>query len=354
MNRKERLEEVFQRRAADRTPTLGGWIACPEHICRITGVTLDEYWESPKKHSVDAYRELQCDGLVDILVPKSREDFRIVDANTYVSATHGYSLEEAVERIEALPSPERIEADFDLDRQYGSFKERLLSNQELCGDIVYMPAQWSAGAKVNWYDDFGYENFFLIAGLFPELAIRLFRIGGAMGLCRSRLVARAVREGIYPHALLMGEDICDQRGPMISPELLREHYIPQLARGLEPLLEVGCRPVWHSDGDVRPLIDMLIEAGIEGFQGYQPECGVTLELLAEKRTRDGNPLLLFGPMAVTTELPVLTPAEVRERVRQAIATCRGKADLVLFTSNTINPDVPLENVCAMYNAVRGA
>jgi uroporphyrinogen decarboxylase len=241
-----------------------------------------------------------------------------------------------------------------MEAQYARFKGRLLSNQDICRDILYMPAQWSAGAKVNWYDDFGYENFFLIAGLYPELAIRLFRIGGAMGLCRSRLVARAVQEGIYPHALLMGEDICDQRGPMISPELLREYYVPELARGLEPLLEVGCRPVWHSDGDVRPLLDMLIEAGIEGFQGYQPECGVTLDLLVEKRTRDGNPLLLFGPMAVTTELPVMTPAEVREKVRRAILTCQGKADLVLFTSNTINPDVPLENVRAMYEEVRNA
>jgi uroporphyrinogen-III decarboxylase len=79
-----------------------------------------------------------------------------------------------------------------------------------------------------------------------------------------------------------------------------------------------------------------------------------LDLLVEKRTRDGNPLLLFGPMAVTTELPVMTPAEVREKVRRAILTCQGKADLVLFTSNTINPDVPLENVRAMYEEVRNA
>ena len=32
--------------------------------------------------------------------------------------------------------------------------------------------------------------------------------------------------------------------------------------------------------------------------------------------------------------------------------CRGRADLVLFTSNTINPDVPLENIRAMHEAVQ--
>jgi hypothetical protein len=36
-------------------------------------------------------------------------------------------------------------------------------------------------------------------------------------------------------------------------------------------------------------------------------------------------------------------------VRHAIEVCRRNADLVLFTSSSINPDVPLENVIAMYD-----
>ena len=59
-----------------------------------------------------------------------------------------------------------------------------------------------------------------------------------------------------------------------------------------------------------------------------------------------------GPLSVTTELPVLGPDEVRARVRRAIDVCKGRASLVLFTANTINPDVPLANIRAMYEAVR--
>lgn len=62
--------------------------------------------------------------------------------------------------------------------------------------------------------------------------------------------------------------------------------------------------------------------------------------------------LIFGPLAVTTELPVLTPREIKTKVRQAIEICKGQADLALFASNTINPDIPLENIHAMYDAVR--
>jgi uroporphyrinogen-III decarboxylase len=49
---------------------------------------------------------------------------------------------------------------------------------------------------------------------------------------------------------------------------------------------------------------------------------------------------------------VCTPDEIRHKVHRAVDLCRGKASLVLFTANTINPDVPLANISAMYEAVR--
>jgi uroporphyrinogen decarboxylase len=215
-----------------------------------------------------------------------------------------------------------------------------------------MPTGWGAGAKASWNGDFGYEKFFLLFGLRPDLAAKLFQLGGAYGYCLSMMVAKAVKEGLFPKALLMGEDICTQRGPMVSVDFMREHYAPALAHGLEPLLEVGCRPVWHSDGDVRALIPMLLECGIKGFQGFQPECGMHIEELVKLRTKKGEKLLIFGPFAVTTELPVLTPGELRAMVRNVAELCKDEADLVFFTSNTINPDVPYENLVAVYDEIK--
>jgi len=348
---RQRLDAVFSLREPDRTPILGGWIACPEHIMELAGADEAAYWEDPVAVSLRAYRRLGSDGLISAYVPRARSDYRCVDHESYQGATRGMSLEEAIELLDAMPGPERVEAEFDFDAEYAAFRDELTGMQNLCGDMVWMPAQWSAGARASWYATFGYENYFMIVGLHRDRARKLFEIGGAQGHCRSRLVARAVREGLYPRCILLGEDICTQRGPMLSPDFLHEYYGPQLAYGLEPLREVGCRPVWHCDGDVRLLLDMLIEAGVQGFQGFQPECGVRLEEMVERRTREGEPLIIFGPLAVTTELPVCTPEQVRRKVREAVELCRGKAHLVLFTSNTINPDVPLENIVAMHEAV---
>jgi len=353
MTSRERLETVFTGGAPDRTPVLGGWIACPEHICAITGISLDAYWAAPEAASIRAYRALEMDGLVALFVPPQRTDFRCVDAGSYAHAVTDLSLEEALARIEAMPTAAEIEAGFDFDADYAEFRRQLLEGQALCGEeMVWMPAQWGAGAGISWYGEFGYENFFMIVGAFEEHARKLIEVGGARGRNMCRLVARAVREGLYPHAVLLGEDICTQRGPMISPAFMERYYAPQLRAGLAPLLEAGCRPVWHCDGDVRPILDMLLDCGVQGLQGFQPECGLTIDYVATRRTREGEPLVIFGPLAVTTELPVCTPAEIRRKVRHAIDVCRGNAHLVLFTGNTINPDIPLENIYAMSDEVK--
>ena len=355
MSPAERLDAVFALRPPDRTPVLGGWIACPDHLAALAEVDLEGYWADPTEMSLRAYRRLSNDGLIGIFVPRHRDDYRCVDHDTYSAADRGQSVAQALADIEAMPSPEQLEAAFDFEAAYAPFRQGLVDMQTQCGDLVWMPAQWGAGARISWDGQFGYENFFHLLGAHLNHAKKLMEVGGAQGRSHSRLVARAVEEGLYPRAVLLGEDICTQRGPMVSPDFMENYYFPQLTYGLEPLLRVGCKPLWHCDGDVRPLFDMLIEAGVQGFQGFQPECGLTIDTRARLRTREGDPVVIFGPLAVTTELPVLSPAEVRARVHHAIRVCRETgAGLCLFTGNTLCPDVPLANIGAMCEAVREA
>jgi hypothetical protein len=351
MTSRERIYTLTSGGIPDRPPILGGWIANPGLLCRVSGKTMDEYKKDPEKISSDAYRILGTDGVIGIFVPKNAEEYRCVDIDTYRHAQGSYTLEETIRYIDGMPSAEDYERDYDFKGEYDRFKSEILRFQALCGDMQYIPPMWNSGAKVNWYDDFGYENFFMIVGLYPERAVKLMEAGGAIGYCLSKLVAMAAADGIFPPAVLMGEDICTQRGPMISPDFLEKYYAPQLKHGLRPLLDAGIKPVWHCDGDVRLLLDMLTDCGIQGFQGFQPECGVTVELIASRRTKEGKPVLIYGPLSVTTELPVCSPEEIKAKVRHAIEVCRGNADLAFFTSNTINPDVPLENIEAMYEAV---
>ena len=351
MSSRTRLEAVFNGATPDRTPILGGWIACTDHICSITRKTLTEYWGDPLNTTIEAYKILGADGLVDVYVPKHNSDFRFIDKEDYWHTESPFSIEEAIEKIDGMPDPERIESEFDFDHEYATFMHDLQKRQSACGDMVYMPAQWDNIPRLLWSELLGYENLFLILGLYPAKIVRLIELSAVQAHLRNKVLARAVADGFYPHAVLFGEDICNQRGLMISPEFVEKYYMPNIKYSIQPLIDVNCRPVWHSDGNVLPILDMLIDCGFKGFQGFQTECGVELEYVVKKRTRDGEPLIIFGPLSVATDLVHLSPSEVRQKVRWAIDICQDSARLIMFTSNTINPDVPLENIYAMYQEI---
>ena len=351
MNKRHRLDRVIASQLPDRLPVLGGWIAHPRALVELAGASVGDYHRTPREVAARAYKALDVDGLVDLFVTKDVDVYRGIDEHTYLKADSGRSFDETVAMIENLPEADEYARQFDFAADYARYRNWLADTQALCGDMGYMPAEWFAGARLSWYAEYGYENFFLLIGLRPDLGAKLCRRGGVLGRHKSGLVAQAVKDGLFPKALLLGEDVCTQRGPMISMEFIEEHYAPALTYGLEPLLEVGCRPVWHSDGDVRPMLPMLLRCGIEGFQGFQPECGMYIEDIVKTRTKEGEKLLVFGPFAVTTELPLWDPKRIRQRVRDVANLCKDQADLVFFTANTINPDVPLENLLALYDEI---
>lgn len=75
-----------------------------------------------------------------------------------------------------------------------------------------------------------------------------------------------------------------------------------------------------------------------------------LDWIVKRRTRSGDPLLIFGAMSVTTTLPFGTEYDAGE-VQRTIDVCRDNAMLVFTTSNDITPDIPLNNIRAFWQAV---
>jgi len=119
----------------------------------------------------------------------------------------------------------------------------------------------------------------------------------------------------------------------------------------EPLLQAGAKIVIHCDGDYRAFVDDMLALGAAGLQGFQSECGMNLEWLVKRRTREGDPLIIFGPMSVTTTLRHGNAADIKKEVEKTMSLCRQDASLVFLTSNTIVPDIPLENIKFFWQTV---
>jgi hypothetical protein len=351
MNNRERLQTAFRLEQPDRPPILGGWLAAPNLVQALTGCSPVEFYANPRAWDIRAEQALGSDGMVDMVVPAPGDDYRIVDHNT-LERRAAYTLDSMLAEIQSLPDVDQIRAEFDEEVAYADYVREYQRWQEQMGAVTWCPADWSILPTALWYDRYGYEN--ALIGLASDIDIyrKLIRTSAEKGHLRSRLVARAYREGLHPGAVLTGEDICSQQGPMVSPAFLRKEYWHLVEYAFEPLYEAGIKVVWHCDGNVRPLLADILAAGANGLQGFQRECGLDLEWIADLRTRRGDPLLIFGPLQVTTTLPFGSPQDVRKEVQRAMQQCRDKASLVFFTSNTITIDTPLENLRAYWRAVQ--
>jgi len=350
MTHAERLRAAFNLQQPDRLPALGGWLAWPPTMAAIAGRTEEEYWADPLTVQLECYRRLDCDGLVQFRFPE-RGEFRGTTHQTIRAQESTAGPEAILDFVRGLPSPGEVERNFDLAAAYDRYAAEFHDWQAKCGDLLWCPCEFGVAPEFQWYIRFGFENYLEFVGLYPEACAELHAWAGANALNTARLAARAIREGWHPRAVFAGQDICSQRGPLVSPAFLHEAYFPHMRRSFEPLLEAGARIVWHSDGDIRPIFDDLLDCGMGGFQGFQEECGVTLDWVVSHRTRSGDPLLVYTGGHVTGTL-LRTPGEVEQAVRQAIETCRGRAMLVLMTSTTVEPEVPVENILAMYETSR--
>lgn len=350
MDKRARLATAFNLELPERPPILGGWLAAPNHIQSLTGCTKDEYWDDPFSWGVRAEQTLGSDGVIDIFAPITRGEFRIVDGQIMEERDH-MPLDAVLADIEALPSSQEQLDAFDEEAAYAEFIAEYQAKQALLGDLLYCPSDWYLIPKAIPGWEYGYENAMLVVGMYPAHARRFIDFGVGRGRQLAILRARAIREGILPRAVFTGEDLCDQRGPMVSPRFLRQEYFPKVEYVLEPLLEAGARVVWHCDGNYRRLLDDVLATGVNGLQGFQRECDMDLQWIVERRARNGDPLLIYGPMSVTKTLPHGTPEDVRAEVEWAMNVCRDKASLVFFTSNTLVPDIPLDNIRALWDTV---
>lgn len=94
------------------------------------------------------------------------------------------------------------------------------------------------------------------------------------------------RGNLWDSGLLVCDDMASSKMPNFSPDIFEEFFLPRYKKMLSTVRKAGCaRVFFHSDGNIGPLLDLLIEAGFEGFNPLEPSCGLDLIKLREKYGR---------------------------------------------------------------------
>jgi uroporphyrinogen decarboxylase len=149
-------------------------------------------------------------------------------------------------------------------------------------------------------------------------------------------------------AIMTTDDYSDNRGPVMGPERFREFILPGLIRQAEAVHARGGYFIKHTDGNVWTILDMLVEAGIDGWHGIQPSIGMDLRLLKE---RYGDRLCFFGGVNCET-LVAGTPDQARAEVRYAIQHAAPGGGLVVTSGNVLQPGTQLASYLAARQATR--
>jgi len=151
--------------------------------------------------------------------------------------------------------------------------------------------------------------------------------------------------------LWLGDDFGSQDSLLMSPALWREFFKDRYARLFAAYKEIkpDIKVAFHSDGNVEPLLDEFIEVGVDIFQAVQPK---SVDPAALKR-HYGKRLAYWGAVDIQEVMPFGTADDVRNEVKTRIETVGQGGGYIVAPSHGIQPDVPLENVLAFYEAVRG-
>jgi uroporphyrinogen decarboxylase len=151
--------------------------------------------------------------------------------------------------------------------------------------------------------------------------------------------------------IALGDDVGTQRGMMMSVPFWREHLKPRLKKVIDAIRAAETKHTWvryHSDGDIRPIINDLVEIGVDILNPVQPECMPVPELIAEHR----HHLAFWGMIGTQTTMPFGSPDDVRRVVRQLAEWARDGVRLVAFPTHMLEPDVPWENIEALVDEAR--
>ncbi len=198
------------------------------------------------------------------------------------------------------------------------------------------------GTFVRSYRLRGMENLFIDMIADPESVHLLARkiTDYNLGLCD--LVAAAGAD-----VLIIEDDIADKNGTLISPKHFREFIAPYNKEILDRAHRQGLKVIRHSDGNLWPILDMLIEMGYDGLNPLEPQAGMDLKKVKEYC---GAKICLLGNIDCGELLCTGTQEAVEEAVRKAIAAAAAGGGYVLCSSNSIHPGVKPENFLAMVRA----
>ena len=342
MTSRERVLTAFEHREPDKVPRWCG--------------ASDEFWAKAK-------RELGLDD--EALRKRFGDDFRRVyaaykgpcpvlsEGSTWKSPfgiertgigygqplSHPLAGATSVDQVESYPWPDPEWMD-----PSGIRKDAEWWN----GEYAILGGDWSP----LWHDVIdllGHETLYYKMFDLPEVVKKVFEKVTDYYYTVSKKIFEEAADVI--DIFFIGNDLGSQTGPLLGAGLYNEFVHPSIQRLIDLGHRYGLKVMMHCCGGFRPLIPLLIKAGLDGLHALQP--GAAGMEPAGLKKDFGNAILLNG--AIDSHHVLIEGRDthfVREKVLKTLEIMAPGGGYVAGASHdTILEETPVENVLAMFDAV---
>jgi uroporphyrinogen decarboxylase len=195
----------------------------------------------------------------------------------------------------------------------------------------------------------GYDKWFIDMKLNPEFYFALCDKLLEIGLTIHEKMLEAI--GDYIDIATTYDDMGNQRGLLCSRKDYLKSIKPYEKQMIEGIRKYTDAKIYrHSCGSVYDIIPDFIDLGIDILNPVQP-LAKNMEPWRLKK-EFGKYLTFCGGIDIQELLPHGTPEEVKEGVKNTIKTYAPGGGYILGPSHNIEPDTPVENIVAMYDAAQ--
>jgi uroporphyrinogen decarboxylase len=196
----------------------------------------------------------------------------------------------------------------------------------------------------------GLEQALIDLVLDPDLVDAILdRVEDIQSRMMRRLLSRAPQ---CFDLVFVSDDIAGQTGLLMSPASWHRHLEPRLHRWCELIHDHGARVFYHTDGAAEPLVESLLQAGIDVLNPIQHICpGMEC---APLKFRYGHRVIFHGGIDNQHVLPFGTPDEVRGETTACLETLgAGGQGYICCSCHNVQAGTPIENILAMVETVQG-
>mgnify|MGYP000468801893 CR=1 FL=1 len=345
MTSKQRVMAALDHRPPDRIPTFDSfWTefrqSCIEELGLPADVDIDAHFGTDIRIAVadetpfpTRTEVLEEDGHARTV----RDGWgRVVQ--TFRDAFFYRELEVAVKEKGDL---DRLEFDSpQLDQRYAGFERNVERWQDdwcvFCKTGgPYLRTTYLRG-EVNFLTDIAADPAFARA-LADRVADHIIQIG----------LESLARGDLYDTGLWIYDDMGNNRQPMMSPASFEIVFLPAYRRMVSAFKRAGANKViLHSDGNIGPLLDMLVDVGFDGINPVEPRAGLHIPTLQQKYPG----LSFIGGMCNSHVLPEGPEERIREQAREIIEVARDGG--VIIGAHSIGPDIPVSHYMHYHRTVK--